>query len=200
MASRNQLRNSRVDCGNESSHSDFTSTSSALISPNQYASSNSGGGKLNTSYVMNQPSNTINWNEESNSGWTGTGVMSDRSSVYSIDDGDFDREASRKVNNQLRQIESILYEQNSTHSSNQLECMEWLEKFPHIRILGKQLSTPSSQSDLQLSLDSLKSSMQSSLRNLSSNFFEHNKITSRSFRHILKRFRGNYYLGTSDHT
>lgn len=59
--------------------------------------------------------------------------MSDRSSVYSIDDGDFDREASRKVNNQLREIESILYEQNSTHSSNLVECKEWLEKFPHIR-------------------------------------------------------------------
>lgn len=27
------------------------------------------------------------WHDESNSGWTGTGVMSDRSSVYSIDDG-----------------------------------------------------------------------------------------------------------------
>jgi hypothetical protein len=27
------------------------------------------------------------WHDESNSGWTGTGVMSDRSSDYSIDDG-----------------------------------------------------------------------------------------------------------------
>ncbi len=26
------------------------------------------------------------WNEESNEGWTSTGVLSDRSSVYSIDD------------------------------------------------------------------------------------------------------------------
>jgi hypothetical protein len=27
------------------------------------------------------------WQDESNSGWTSTGVMSERSSVYSIDDG-----------------------------------------------------------------------------------------------------------------
>jgi hypothetical protein len=110
-----------------------------------------------------------NWNEESNSGWTGTGVMSDRSSVYSIDDGDFDREASRKVNNQLREIESILYEQNSAHSTNSIrECNEWLEKFPHIRILGRQLLASRSENDSQWSLDNSRSSLQSSLRNLTS--------------------------------
>ena len=118
------------------------------------------------------------WNDESNSGWTGTGVMSDRSSVYSIDDGDFDREASRKVNNQLREIESILYEQNSTHSSNQNECNEWLEKFPHIRVLGTQILNSSKDLDLSNELavlSTLRSSMQSipisSLKNsLSSQF------------------------------
>ncbi len=120
----------------------------------------------NNNQIINRNNNPF-WNDESNSGWTGTGVMSDRSSVYSIDDGDFDREASRKVNNQLREIESILYEQsplnqlinskstnstsqfsnsnynnynnNNNNSSNQNECNEWLEKFPHIRILGKQI-------------------------------------------------------------
>lgn len=33
----------------------------------------------------------------------------------------------------------MLYEQNSTHSSNLNEYKEWLEKFPHLRILGKSL-------------------------------------------------------------
>jgi len=116
-----------------------------------------------SSYVVSQ-SNTVksatNWNEESNSGWTGTGVMSDRSSVYSIDDGDFDREASRRVNNQLREIESILYEQNSGRSSTSMsECKEWLEKFPHIRILGKQIFNSRSEVDSQLSLDNIRSSL-----------------------------------------
>lgn len=75
--------------------------------------------------------------------WTAstTGVMSDRSSVYSIDDGgDFDREASHKVNKQLKEIEAILYEQVSQlnhhhyHNNNNLnEYKEWSHKFPHLR-------------------------------------------------------------------
>jgi hypothetical protein len=45
---------------------------------------------------------------------------------------DFDREASKKVNNQLKEIESILYENNS-YRPVQNEYREWLEKFPHLR-------------------------------------------------------------------
>ena len=41
---------------------------------------------ISRSYTGNSV-NVNQWNDESNSGWTGTGVMSDRSSVYSIDDG-----------------------------------------------------------------------------------------------------------------
>ena len=152
------------------STSDFThiSSSNNLTQKNTY-SANFGSSYMNQSHINNSH---LNWNEESNSGWTGTGVMSDRSSVYSIDDGDFDREASRKVNNQLREIESILYEQNSTHSSNQVtECNEWLEKFPHIRILGRQMVTPRAETDSLSSLENLRSSLQSSLKNISSNFF-----------------------------
>ena len=43
-----------------------------------------------TNRTVNNQNNTSShhiWHDESNSGWTGTGVMSDRSSVYSIDDG-----------------------------------------------------------------------------------------------------------------
>jgi hypothetical protein len=102
---------------------------------------------LNQQNIINnqqqhQQSQLVNWNDESNSGWTSTGVMSDRSSIYSIDDGDFDKEASRQVNKQLKEIESILYEQNETmtpKSASLIECKEWLEKFPHIRILGNQI-------------------------------------------------------------
>lgn len=108
--------------------------------------------------IHNQTSHP--WNDECNSGWTSTGVMSDRSSVYSIDDGDFDREASRKVGNQLRAIESVLYEQTSTDSSSYInECKEWLEKFPHLRILGSQMSSHSTKDDLlQSNLENTRSS------------------------------------------
>lgn len=90
-------------------------------------------------FIENIPSKS--WNEESNEGWTSTGVTSDRSSVYSIDDGDFDKEASRKVNNQLREIEAILYEQNSSKRPILNECKEWLEKFPHLRVLGHNVQS-----------------------------------------------------------
>lgn len=94
--------------------------------------------------------NNPNWNDESHSGWTSTGVMSDRSSVYSIDDGDFDREASRKVGNQLKAIESVLYEQKSTDKPYSNECKEWLEKFPHLRILGNQIFIQQKEDNLDL--------------------------------------------------
>lgn len=73
--------------------------------------------------------------------WTAstTGVMSDRSSVYSID-GDFEREASHKVNKQLKEIESILYEkmhsnQHNHNHTNINEYEEWSLKFPHLRFV-----------------------------------------------------------------
>lgn len=175
--SNNQIRNSKADYNTESTLN-FTSSASSNgnnnnnqasdTSSNQtYSTPNYNSGYINRSHT--NTNSTINWNEESNSGWTGTGVMSDRSSVYSIDDGDFDREASRRVNNQLREIESILYEQNSAHSKNSItECNEWLEKFPHIRVLGKQILTSRSESDSQSSLENLRSSLQSSLRSLTS--------------------------------
>jgi len=152
----------RLDANNES-----TNINSNFLNTTNSNTNNINNNNNNISNSNQHASNSVRnpfWNDESNSGWTGTGVMSDRSSVYSIDDGDFDREASRKVNNQLREIESILYEQNSTPSSNQNECNEWLEKFPHIRVLGTQIHNSSSK-DLDLSnelaLSTLRSSMQS---------------------------------------
>ena len=37
-------------------------------------------------YIKKKHQINNSWNEESNEGWTSTGVLSDRSSVYSIDD------------------------------------------------------------------------------------------------------------------
>lgn len=113
--------------------------------------------------------NNPNWNDESHSGWTSTGVMSDRSSVYSIDDGDFDREASRKVGNQLKAIESVLYEQKSTDKPYSNECKEWLEKFPHLRLLGNQILIQQKEDsfDLNRSYRSLNKNTASFLENAS---------------------------------
>lgn len=40
-------------------------------------------------YIKKKHQNHNSWNEDSNEGWTSTGVLSDRSSVYSIDDAVF---------------------------------------------------------------------------------------------------------------
>ncbi|CAF0993089.1 unnamed protein product [Brachionus calyciflorus] len=121
--------------------SDIKSTQNNQIFDNNLTSDSES--KLLMSHAASNNNNLIKnnplWNDESNSGWKSTGEMSDRSSVYSIDDGDFDREASRKVGNQLKVIESVLYEQIPTDSLYLNECKEWLEKFPHLRILGNQI-------------------------------------------------------------
>ena len=143
--SRTSNNSNSINANNRNSKFDLNTNSLSNLSQLTIGSNNkpiTNSININTNKLNNINSNINNshhnhnshsWHDESNSGWTSTSVMSDRSSVYSIDDGDFDREASRKVNNQLREIESILYEQNSTHSSILVECKEWLEKFPHIR-------------------------------------------------------------------
>jgi hypothetical protein len=42
--------------------------------------------EYNNQVIQKRNHHNNSWNEESNEGWTSTGVMSDRSSVYSIDD------------------------------------------------------------------------------------------------------------------
>lgn len=148
---------------------------------------------LNSQIQMLNSSNTNNivhnpiWNDESNSGWTSTGVMSDRSSVYSIDDGDFDREASRKVGNQLKAIESVLYEQTSTDSLYLNECKEWLEKFPHLRILGSQVQNYPKDDLLEISKISINRNNQTNLNRSLSPFINSNKINDASNMNQMKR-------------
>ena len=97
LVSVNYIYNNSSNVSN-SSRLQRTDTNSQI---NIFSSSNNSGknsnvSNLNTSrnynggVTVNANGNVQHhWNDESNSGWTGTGVMSDRSSVYSIDDGVF---------------------------------------------------------------------------------------------------------------
>jgi hypothetical protein len=61
----------------------------SISNNNSYNNSNINSNSNSLNYSVNRNNVSNHWHDESNSGWTGTGVMSDRSSVYSIDDGVF---------------------------------------------------------------------------------------------------------------
>ncbi|XP_013388773.1 protein FAM149B1 isoform X2 [Lingula anatina] len=73
--------------------------------------------------------------------WTG-GNTTDRSSIYSTyswGDDEFERQASKTVRQLFEEIDSVLFEQSQSGPSHIVnECQEWVETFPHLRILGRQ--------------------------------------------------------------
>jgi hypothetical protein len=79
----NQIINASTSRSNSSSLISFQDNSFSKKNGNHNYHVNSNSNQNN----QNNNNNNSMWNDESNSVWTGTGVMSDRSSVYSIDDG-----------------------------------------------------------------------------------------------------------------
>ncbi|NXH16660.1 F149A protein, partial [Bucco capensis] len=86
--------------------------------------------------------------ELSNS-WSGvnsytTGLSTERSSVYSWRDDEFDKANTQRVHQLFWKIDETLFEGKVTSQTRSLqeECADWVEQFPHIRVLGKQLLLP----------------------------------------------------------
>ncbi|XP_070545257.1 protein FAM149A-like isoform X2 [Ptychodera flava] len=75
-------------------------------------------------------------------GWT-TGYSTERSSLFSWTDDEFDKRAARTVRHMFDEIDSTLFE-DTKGVSPQLaqECKDWKARFPHLRILGEQLIQP----------------------------------------------------------
>ncbi|NXQ61963.1 F149A protein, partial [Anthoscopus minutus] len=86
---------------------------------------------------------------ELNNSWSGinsysTGLSTERSSVYSWRDDEFDKANTQRVHQLFWEIDEMLFEGKVTSQTENLqaECADWVEQFPHIRVLGKQLLVP----------------------------------------------------------
>ncbi|NXF75494.1 F149A protein, partial [Sclerurus mexicanus] len=86
---------------------------------------------------------------ELNNSWSGinsytTGLSTERSSVYSWRDDEFDKANTQRVHQLFWEIDEMLFEGKVTSQTQslQVECADWVERFPHLRVLGKQLLVP----------------------------------------------------------
>ncbi|XP_032825290.1 protein FAM149B1-like isoform X2 [Petromyzon marinus] len=71
----------------------------------------------------------------------------EQSSLFSWGDDEFERVASRRVQQLFREIDALLYEGMGSAQTPALqgECMQWKTRFLHLRILGKQLVEPTDE-------------------------------------------------------
>ncbi|NXP32054.1 F149A protein, partial [Leiothrix lutea] len=81
--------------------------------------------------------------------WSGinsytTSLSTERSSIYSWRDDEFDKANTQRVHQLFWEIDEMLFEGKVTSQTENLqaECADWVEQFPHIRVLGKQILAP----------------------------------------------------------
>ncbi|XP_053440275.1 protein FAM149A isoform X2 [Nycticebus coucang] len=88
---------------------------------------------------------------EAHSSWSGSATQSttpslstERSSVYSWRDDEFDKASAQKVQQLFWEVEELLFEGKvSSQTQNLLgECSDWTRRFLHLRVLGRQLILP----------------------------------------------------------
>ncbi|NWU72013.1 F149A protein, partial [Pterocles burchelli] len=86
---------------------------------------------------------------EFNNSWSGiksytSGLSTERSSIYSWWDDEFDKANTQRVHQLFWEIDEMLFEGKVTSQTESLqaECADWVEQFPHLRVLGRQLLLP----------------------------------------------------------
>ncbi|KAG8453721.1 hypothetical protein GDO86_000374 [Hymenochirus boettgeri] len=84
-----------------------------------------------------------------NNSWSGiqsytTGLSTERSSVYSWTDDEFDKANTQRVHQLFWDVDEMLFEDKvaSQTKTLQAEGKEWTKRSLHMRVLGKQLTSP----------------------------------------------------------
>ncbi|XP_038034433.1 protein FAM149A isoform X1 [Anas platyrhynchos] len=76
-----------------------------------------------------------------------TGLSTERSSVYSWRDDEFDEANTQRVQQLFWDIDEMLFEGKVTSQTQSLqaECADWVERSLHLRVIGKQLLSPNDE-------------------------------------------------------
>ncbi|XP_006741887.1 protein FAM149A isoform X2 [Leptonychotes weddellii] len=93
------------------------------------------------------PAGTHNsWSRSGTQSFT-TGLSTERSSIYSWRDDEFDKANAEKVQQLFWEVEEMLFEGKvSPHTQNLVaECSEWAKRSLHLRVLGRQLIVPTDE-------------------------------------------------------
>ncbi|KAM7110531.1 protein FAM149A isoform 1-T1 [Molossus nigricans] len=76
-----------------------------------------------------------------------TGLSTERSSVYSWRDDEFDQSSAQKVQQLFWEVEEMLFEGKVSPQTQNLmaECSEWAGRSVHLRVLGRQIILPTDE-------------------------------------------------------
>ncbi|XP_025741924.2 protein FAM149A isoform X1 [Callorhinus ursinus] len=100
-----------------------------------------------TSSGSTTPAGTHNSWSRSGTQSSTTGLSTERSSIYSWRDDEFDKANAEKVQQLFWEVEEMLFEGKvSPHTQNLVaECSEWARRSLHLRVLGRQLIMPTDE-------------------------------------------------------
>ncbi|KAF3825558.1 hypothetical protein GH733_005540 [Mirounga leonina] len=100
-----------------------------------------------TSSGSTTPAGTHNSWSRSGTQSSTTGLSTERSSIYSWRDDEFDKANAEKVQQLFWEVEEMLFEGKvSPHTQNLVaECSEWAKRSLHLRVLGRQLIVPTDE-------------------------------------------------------
>lgn len=101
---------------------------------------------FSSSGSTSRPEAHSSWSESETQSST-TGLSTERSSIYSWRDDEFDKANAQKVQQLFWEVEEMLFEGKVSPQTQNLlaECSEWARRSLHLRVLGRQLILPTDE-------------------------------------------------------